>query len=227
MRPAILLPVLAAMLAGCGHRVPAKAKPRPAASKPAPAKPAASKPAPAPTAAPAPEAARKPSPLDAVASDARQPRRAVEPPAAILWRVVGVHDGDTLTALDGDKSQHKVWLAGIDAPEIGQPFGNVSREGLATMTMGKAVAVHVTDRDRYGRTVARIEVEGQDVNKAMVAGGMAWHFTRYSDDAGLAAAEVEARDARRGLWADASPVPPWEWRASEKERKRKPEAARP
>lgn len=229
MRTAILVPVVAAMLAGCEYRVPAKAKPRPAASKPAatPAPAAAPPPAPAATPAATPEAARKPSPLGAIASDTRQPRQAVEPAAAILWRVVSVHDGDTLAALDADKVQHKVRLAGIDAPEVGQPFGTKAREGLAAMTMGKAVAVHVTDRDRYGRTVARIEVEGQDVNKAMVAGGMAWHFTRYSDDAGLAAAEVEARDARRGLWGGKAPVPPWEWRAREKERKRKPEAARP
>ena len=73
--------------------------------------------------------------------------------------------------------------------------------------------------DRYGRTLARIEVEGQDVNRQMVADGLAWHYVRYSKDAGLAAAEREARAAARGLWADREPVPPWEWRASERERR--------
>jgi hypothetical protein len=47
------------------------------------------------------------------------------------------------------------------------------------------------------------------VNRRMVADGMAWHYARYSKDAGLAAAEREARAARRGLWADKAPTPPW------------------
>ena len=75
-------------------------------------------------------------------------------------------------------------------------------------------------RDKYGRTVARIEVAGQDVNRQMVAEGLAWHYTAYSDDATLA--EAEARAAGRGLWRDHEPVPPWEWRATEKGRKRQP-----
>ncbi len=165
MRPAILLPVLAAMLASC------------------------------------------------------VPLAAAEPP--VKWRVVSVHYGDTLTALDADKVQHKVRLAGIDAPETGQPFGTKARDGLADLVKGKTVAVQVTDRDKYSRTVARIEVEGQDVNKAMVAAELAWHYVRFDHDATLAEAEREARAARRGLWADAGPVPPWEWRATEKDRRRK------
>jgi endonuclease YncB( thermonuclease family) len=71
-----------------------------------------------------------------------------------------------------------------------------------------------------GRTLARLVVEGRDINLAMVADGLAWHFTRYSNDPALAAAEAEARAARIGLWADEAPVAPWEWRASEAERKR-------
>ena len=137
-------------------------------------------------------------------------------PAAPVWRVVSVHDGDTLRAIDEAKVEHKIRLHGIDAPEIGQPFGNVSREGLTALAKGKAVAVHVEDRDRYGRTVARLEIDGRDINRQMVADGLAWHYTRYSDDARLAAAEREARAARRGLWRDAAPVAPWDWRASEK-----------
>jgi micrococcal nuclease len=60
------------------------------------------------------------------------------------------------------------------------------------------------------------------VNRQMVAEGLAWHYTRYSDDATLADAEGEARAAARGLWRDREPVPPWEWRATEKARRRKP-----
>ncbi len=142
-----------------------------------------------------------------------------EPPAPV-WRVVSVHDGDTLRAIDASKVEHKIRLHGIDAPEIGQPFGNVSRDRLTALIKGKAVEVHVEDRDRYGRTVGRLEIDGRDINRQMVADGLAWHYTRYSDDARLAAAEREARAARRGLWRDAAPVAPWDWRAGEAERKR-------
>jgi micrococcal nuclease len=146
-----------------------------------------------------------------------------EPPAAV-WRVVSVHDGDTLRAIDEGKAEQRIRLAGIDAPERGQPFGNVARERLAALTQGQAVKVHVEDRDRYGRTVARLEVGGLDVCRQLVADGLAWHYTRYSDDADLAAVEREARAAARGLWHDPAPVAPWDWRASEAERKRKPAA---
>jgi endonuclease YncB( thermonuclease family) len=91
----------------------------------------------------------------------------------------------------------------------------VARDRLAELTKGKAVAVIAGKPDKYCRTVARIKVEGQDVGHRLVAEGLAWHYTRYSDDATLAGAEAEARADRRGLWRDPAPVPPWEWRASE------------
>lgn len=137
----------------------------------------------------------------------------------VEWKVVSVHDGDTLTAVDASNVQHKVRLQGIDAPERGQPFGTVSRDRLAAMVMGKPVTVHDEGRDKWGRTLGRIEIEGQDVNRTLVAEGLAWHYVKFSKDAGLAAAEREARAAGRGLWGDKAPVPPWEWRAGEKERK--------
>ncbi len=135
---------------------------------------------------------------------------------------MSIADGDTLTALDAAKVQHKVRLAGIDAPERGQPFGNVARDRLATLAMGKAVAVIGGKRDKYGRTLARVEIEGQDAGHRLVSEGLAWHYVRYSDDARLAAAEREARAARRGLWRDPAPVAPWEWRASDRDRKAVP-----
>lgn len=147
--------------------------------------------------------------------------------AGFTGKAVSVSDGDTLRVLDDAKQEHTIRLAGIDAPERRQPFGTVARDRLAELTKGKAVAVIAGKPDKYGRTVARIEVEGQDVGHRLVAEGLAWHYVRYSDDATLAEAERAARAARRGLWRDPAPVPPWEWRASEKERKRKPEAARP
>jgi len=139
-----------------------------------------------------------------------------------VWRVVSVHDGDTLRAIDPQKVEHKVRLVGIDAPELGQPFGRVARDRLRELALRQQVAVQVHERDRYGRDLATLEAGGQDLARQLVAEGLAWHFTRYSDDAGLAAAEAEARAAGRGLWADPEPVAPWDWRAGEAERKAAP-----
>ena len=133
-------------------------------------------------------------------------------------RVVNAHDGDTLTALDDTNTQHRIRLQGIDAPELGQPFGRVSRDRLAALAKGKAATITPHGRDRYGRTIATIEIEHDELGHRLVAEGRAWHYSRYSYDATLDAAQRAARAARRGLWADAKPVPPWEWRKGEKRR---------
>lgn len=86
----------------------------------------------------------------------------------------------------------------------------------------QTATVRPAGQDRYGRTLGTLEIDGQDVNRQMVLDGLAWHYTRYSDDERLAAAEREARAAGRGLWRDPRPVPPWEWRASERDRSRQP-----
>lgn len=165
-----------------------------------------------------------------LAACATSAARAAEPPAAppaVSWRVVSVHDGDTVVCLDEHDAQHKVRLSGIDAPEIGQAFGTKSRDALRSRVLRKSVAVHRRGEDQYGRTLATLEIEGDDVAEWMVAGGMAWHYKRYSDDKALAAAERKARSARQGLWADRDPIPPWEWRASERDRKDQRRGSKP
>jgi len=151
---------------------------------------------------------------------------AASPEPPVTWRVVGVSDGDTLTALDADNQKHKVRLHGIDAPEIGQPFGTKSREALGRLAVKKTATLHLKGRDRYGRDLARVEVDGLDVNVELVKDGLAWHYVRYDKSPELAKAEREAREAKRGVWADKEPIPPWEWRATERDRKRQPAAQR-
>jgi endonuclease YncB( thermonuclease family) len=93
----------------------------------------------------------------------------------------------------------------------------VARDRLAALVLSKPVTMHNDGRDKYGRTLGRIEIKGQDVSRTLVAEGLARHYVRFSKDAGLAAAERAARAAKGGLWAHPAPapVPPWEWRASE------------
>jgi micrococcal nuclease len=136
-------------------------------------------------------------------------------------KVVSVHDGDTITCLTEDKRQLKVRLDAIDAPELGQPFGQASKKALSDMVFGKTVTVIEKKKDRWGRTVAHVLVDGKDTNLMMLEQGMAWHYTEYSNNKRLQKAEDDARSVRNGLWADRDPVPPWDWRKTERERKAK------
>jgi hypothetical protein len=83
----------------------------------------------------------------------------------------------------------------------------------------------VETTDRYGRTVAKVFVGETDVNMALVKAGLAWHYKAFSNDAGLAKAEEEARGKLAGLWADKNPIPPWEFRKSGSDKKETQPAA--
>lgn len=133
---------------------------------------------------------------------------------AIVGRVVGVSDGDTITVLDSSKTQHKVRLEGIDAPESHQAFGARAKQALSERVFGKDVRVAVKGRDRYGRELGHVYVGEQWINRELIASGFAWHYKQYSSSAELAAAEISARAAAAGLWSGSDPVPPWDFRHS-------------
>ena len=138
--------------------------------------------------------------------------------------VVGIADGDTLTARCGQAGayeQVKVRLAEIDAPEKKQPFGERSRQSLASLCFQREAVLRPTTIDRYGRTVARVVCDGRDANAEQVRAGMAWASTQYQTDPAIARLELQARSARAGLWRDlgtsAEPAAPWEWRKARRE----------
>jgi endonuclease YncB( thermonuclease family) len=136
----------------------------------------------------------------------------------LIGKVIKVADGDTITILDHTNTQHRIRLQGIDAPEKSQPFGNASRKHLASLVAGKSVTVEWGKRDRYGRIVGFVIVDGQDVNLEQLKAGMAWFYHYYQneltpeDRKRYAQAEDKARADRLGLWQDRNPIPPWEWR---------------
>ena len=138
--------------------------------------------------------------------------------ATIEGWVVGVTDGDTVTVLDGSNTQHKIRLAGIDAPEKKQAFGARSKQSLSDLVFDRQVSVETDKRDRYGREVGVILVNGKDANLEQVTRGFAWHYKAYereqsaNDRKLYDFAEQEARARRRGLWADVDPTPPWDYR---------------
>jgi endonuclease YncB( thermonuclease family) len=139
---------------------------------------------------------------------AAAPAVAAKPHYEISGKVVAIADGDTLTVLDHAKVQHKIRLAGIDAPEKGQPFGTKAREALAGKVFGQVVRVEVIDVDRYKREVGRIYLGERFINMEMVRDGFAWRYVNYEKPGEFTAAEADAREHRRGLWAEPNPVPP-------------------
>lgn len=149
----------------------------------------------------------------------------------LLGRVVGVSDGDTITILDETQRQHKIRLAGIDAPENAQPFGNRSKQHLSDLVFARPVTVEWHKADRYGRKVGKVMVaeptcveatcpQSVDAGLAQVTAGLAWWYRQYAreqrpeDRALYQAREVDAMAARVGLWSQREPIAPWEWRRS-------------
>ena len=133
--------------------------------------------------------------------------------------VVGVSDGDTLTVKDGDVKT-VLRLAEIDAPERTQPYSQVSRRNLEALCRhAKQVEVTPVDVDRYGRTVAHVRADGVHVNWRQVEHGLAWCFTRYLKQPEVCLPlEKAAREGKKGLWREASPQAPWDFRAATRQR---------
>jgi endonuclease YncB( thermonuclease family) len=147
--------------------------------------------------------------------------------AELSGTVVAVADGDTLTLLDASHQQHRIRLSGIDAPERRQAYGERSKQHLAGIVFHKPARVVWDKRDRYGRIVGQVFAaecghagcaHTVDAGLEQIRAGLAWHYKQYQRDqppserARYAALEVEARTRRDGLWKDAEPVPPWDFR---------------
>ena len=131
----------------------------------------------------------------------------------LTGRVVNIADGDTVSLLDENNTQHKIRLYGIDTPERDQPYGQAARRALTRLINSNTVGVVVVETDSYGRQVGTLYSDGVNINQAMVVSGSAWWYRHYArNERELAAAELEARDERLGLWAAPDAVPPWEWR---------------
>lgn len=135
--------------------------------------------------------------------------------ATLLCLVVGITDGDTLKARCGEPGGYEqitVRISAIDAPERKQPFGRASRQHLAKLCFQQQATITPKTKDRYGRTVADVECQGQDVATEQVRSGLAWYYVRYGKGyVHLGELEAQARAAGRGLWS-VEAVAPWEWR---------------
>ena len=126
-------------------------------------------------------------------------------------QVVAVHDGDTITVRTAAETL-KVRVAGVDCPELGQPWSSRAKQFTSQLVFGKTVTVEPHGADQYGRTIGRVFVGTRDLSEELLRAGMAWRYEVGSADRQLVDAERAARQSRAGLWADAAPVPPWQWR---------------
>lgn len=131
-------------------------------------------------------------------------------------RVVQVHDGDTLSVLLSGARMEKVRLYGIDTPEAAQRGGSEATAFTRDKAFLGEVELTVLDTDQYGRKVAIVRLpDGMLLNEELLRAGHAWVYRNYCREAICASwllMEEEARRAKRGLWKDAKPQAPWEWR---------------
>ena len=140
----------------------------------------------------------------------------------LVGKVVGITDGDTITVLDASKSQHKIRLMGIDAPEKSQEFGAASKQALSNYIYQLEVTVEYKKLDKYKRKVGKVILDKQDVCLAMIELGMAWHYKDYEKEQSkldrdlYSQAELKARNERRGLWVQVNVMKPSEFRSSAK-----------
>jgi endonuclease YncB( thermonuclease family) len=147
--------------------------------------------------------------------------------AQLFGHIVAVGDGDTLTLRDAENRQHKVRLSAIDAPERRQPYGERAKQHLADLAHGKPAMVVWNKRDRYGRIVGRVLLRQcaapqcpytTDAGLEQVRAGLAWHYKQYAKEQSPVERvryswhEREARAKREGLWREAEPIPPWQFR---------------
>ncbi len=147
---------------------------------------------------------------------------ACTPAAALL--IVGevghIQDGDSFFVIEGGALRHEIRIGAIDSPEKGQPYSRMARDNLRRLLTGHLLMIDAYQRDRYGRWVAKVSVDGIDAGLAQIRAGLAWHETRYAaeqrpaDRRAYAAAQASARSERAGLWRQSRPTPPWQWRRS-------------
>tara|TARA_E500000075_G_C6764203_1_gene209025 strand:+ start:104 stop:583 length:480 start_codon:yes stop_codon:yes gene_type:complete len=130
---------------------------------------------------------------------------------ADVAQVLRVVDGDSIT-VKVDETNYRIRLAEIDAPEMDQAWGEESKSALQEKLGNEEVALEIIDVDRYSRLVARVFLNGRQINREMVEEGHAWVYLEYLRDETLLDPEGKAKKKKLGLWASKAAVAPWLWR---------------
>jgi endonuclease YncB( thermonuclease family) len=137
-----------------------------------------------------------------------------QPGQSLTGRVVEVTDGDTYEVNRSMGGRLTIRLFGVDAPESSQPYGSAATRSARRFVSGKNVRLQVKDIGRYGRTIAAITVQGEDLGALLIENGMGWHYRQYApNQTRYARLQKRARRSGVGLWSQDRPIPPWEWRS--------------
>jgi endonuclease YncB( thermonuclease family) len=111
------------------------------------------------------------------------------------------------------KGNITIRLSEIDCPEKSQSYGNEANDFTTDLALGESVNAYVESTDQYGRIVAKVILPNDlDLNRELVTVGLAWWYEQYSDDLSIGDLEQEARENNLGLWQEANPIPPWDFR---------------
>lgn len=140
---------------------------------------------------------------------------------AFSAEVVGVLDGSAIEVARLGKTQ-RIHLYGLDCPEKGQPYSDDVKPALSALVFAMKVTVEPRGKDKSGRILGDVSlVDGTNVNHALVQEGRCWWSRKFApNDAELERLELEAREAKKGLWEDPEPIPPWEFRKAKRKQSR-------
>ena len=147
---------------------------------------------------------------------------------SISGNVTDVYDGNNITVTDSDRTEWRVKFAAIDAPELGQPFGKKARKEVLELLLDRPVKVTFDRTEGGDRVVGIVELESQrevlravfpiNINQYLVGQGIAWYDRSFRNDQSqetrdlYSKLEADARQGKKGLWAEKNPTPPWEYR---------------
>ena len=139
------------------------------------------------------------------------------------YQAVKVSDGDTINIQKVENGKFvgemlKIRMYGMDAPEKSQDYGPESRQALEKLVAGKTLSIEVKNKDRYGRTVAVIYVNGKNINEEMVKTGNAWWYQEYAkNDTQFEEYQQNAKQKKLGLFSRKGYIEPWIYRRNKKE----------
>lgn len=132
----------------------------------------------------------------------------------VSGKVISIIDGDTYDLLIQGNRTIRIRMEGIDAPEKGMPFYQISKKYLSQLCFNKLVFLKITDKDQYNRYLGYTYLDdGTELSQEMIKAGLAWHFIKYNSDSTLSRLEFEARNQKKGLWVDENPMTPWDNRS--------------
>ncbi|HEY8512021.1 MAG TPA: thermonuclease family protein [Cyclobacteriaceae bacterium] len=129
----------------------------------------------------------------------------------IMGTVTTVVDGNTIE-INTSEGPMKVYLYGIDCPELGQAYGDKAKARLEKLLLNRQVTVDLIERDRNGNYYALVVTDvGEDPRIDLLREGLAWTIENGSVQE-LEPYRSFAQQKRRGLWQESKPKPPWVYR---------------